>query len=242
MHRSSLILLNLSYWRYNFSHLGRCDFVKIRLIDSTMLVLHLRHVLKSVAGSRLGSICSVHESAHLFGDIAVPHMGDSISEGTIANVLKKAGDSVAVDEIVAQIETDKVTIDCKSGEAGVVQSVLVQAGAVVRPGQIVASVAPGAGGASAPGPIPPAAAAPPPAAASSASSHGSRTPGIHFPTRRTASGERISDLPAAQQDQLFGANHGNATPQPRPASTTPSTTPPAKAKVVTTLLQSVPAR
>jgi pyruvate/2-oxoglutarate dehydrogenase complex dihydrolipoamide acyltransferase (E2) component len=208
-----------------------------------MLVFHLRHALKSVGGSRFGSIYSVHGSALLFGDISVPHMGDSISEGTIASVLKKVGDSVAMDEVIAQIETDKVTIDCKSGEAGVVQSVLVQAGAVVRPGQIVASVAPGTGGAPAPRPVSPAAAAAPPATtASSAPAHGARTPGIHFPTRRTASGERISDLPAAQQDQLFGANHGAATPQPRPATTASSLAPSAKAKVVTTMLQSAPAR
>jgi len=40
--------------------------------------------------------------------IAVPEMGDSITEGSIAAVLKAAGDTVAVDEVIAQIETDKV--------------------------------------------------------------------------------------------------------------------------------------
>ena len=40
--------------------------------------------------------------------VAIPSMGDSISEGTIATILKKAGDAVKMDETVAQIETDKV--------------------------------------------------------------------------------------------------------------------------------------
>ena len=41
--------------------------------------------------------------------IAVPSMGDSISEGAVASVMKAVGDEVATDETVAQIETDKVT-------------------------------------------------------------------------------------------------------------------------------------
>jgi hypothetical protein len=46
------------------------------------------------------------------GDIVVPFMGDSVPDGVIAAILKKPGDAVAVDEIVAQIETDKV---CDTG-------------------------------------------------------------------------------------------------------------------------------
>lgn len=199
----------------------------------------------------------LHGSALCHGDITVPHMGDSISEGTIASVLKKAGDSVAVDEVVAQIETDKVTIDCKSGEAGVVQAVMVQAGAVVKPGQVVVSVTPGGGGgsgsagasASAPKPMTPVAAAPSPShAASGSSSHGARTPGIHFPPRRTAQGERISDLPAEKQEQLLSSRHATpvksqATAASAPApSSAPAAPTVSKAKVVTTILQSVPSR
>ena len=50
--------------------------------------------------------------------IAVPSMGDSISEGAVASVMKAVGDEVATDETVAQIETDKVTIDVRAPSAG----------------------------------------------------------------------------------------------------------------------------
>eukprot|EP00210_Caulerpa_lentillifera_P000443 g429.t1 len=45
--------------------------------------------------------------------IVVPSMGDSITEGTIATLLKKQGDTLIEDDVVAQIETDKVTIDVR---------------------------------------------------------------------------------------------------------------------------------
>merc|ERR1711998_821604 len=51
------------------------------------------------------SLCSTAET------IPVPLMGDSITEGTVVAFLKQVGEYVAVDEVVAQIETDKVTID-----------------------------------------------------------------------------------------------------------------------------------
>ena len=50
----------------------------------------------------------LHASACVSGDVLVPHMGDSISEGTISSILKQQGESVRVDDIIAQIETDKV--------------------------------------------------------------------------------------------------------------------------------------
>ncbi|KAL8197725.1 hypothetical protein R6Q57_024259 [Mikania cordata] len=56
-------------------------------------------------------------------DAVVPFMGESISDGTLATFLKKPGDRVEVDEPIAQIETDKVTIDVASPEAGVIQEV-----------------------------------------------------------------------------------------------------------------------
>ena len=55
--------------------------------------------------------------------IVVPSMGDSIVEGTICSVLKAQGDPVAEDEIIAQIETDKVTVDIRAPKNGVISSV-----------------------------------------------------------------------------------------------------------------------
>ena len=58
--------------------------------------------------------------------VEVPAMGDSITEGSIAAVLKGPGDAVEVDEVIAQIETDKVTIDVRAAAAGAVVDVLVR--------------------------------------------------------------------------------------------------------------------
>jgi len=80
-------------------------------------------------------------------------MGDSITEGTVAAVTKQTGDSVGEDDVVAQIETDKVTIDVKytSPTPGSITSILVKEGDTVVVGQEVAVVEQGAGGAAAGG-------------------------------------------------------------------------------------------
>ena len=58
-------------------------------------------------------------------EVEIQAMGESISEGTIAEVLKKEGESVAEDETIAQIETDKLTIDVKAPSAGVIKQLKV---------------------------------------------------------------------------------------------------------------------
>ena len=59
-------------------------------------------------------------------DVEIQSMGESISEGTIAEILKAEGDSVAEDETIAQIETDKVTIDVKAPAAGTLTELKVR--------------------------------------------------------------------------------------------------------------------
>ena len=145
----------------------------------------------------------------------------------------------------------QVTIDCKTTEAGVLQRLMVQIGAVVKPGQAVASISAAGAAAHAP-PVPAAAATAAPSlqSAGGSDSHGGRMPGIHFPTRRTAGGERISDLPEDKQGQIQGVSHAAHTPPPagpaagKPAAVAVSPPPaaPQKAKVSTTVLTEVPAR
>jgi len=86
--------------------------------------------------------------------IAVPTMGESVAEGSIGTWLKKSGDTVAKDELLVEIETDKVAVEVSAPAAGVL-TILADNGATVTPGQQIGSI-----GASA------AAAAPAPAAAS----------------------------------------------------------------------------
>jgi 2-oxoglutarate dehydrogenase E2 component (dihydrolipoamide succinyltransferase) len=72
--------------------------------------------------------------------VVVPSLGESISDGTIATVLKAAGDSVKENETIAQIETDKVTIDIKAPSDGTILGVVVQEQDTVVPGQLVATL------------------------------------------------------------------------------------------------------
>lgn len=58
-------------------------------------------------------------------DVTVPPLGESITDGTVATILKQVGDSVKEDEPILQIETDKVTVDVRAPKAGVVEKLLV---------------------------------------------------------------------------------------------------------------------
>ncbi|KAI3768987.1 hypothetical protein L6452_00083 [Arctium lappa] len=83
-------------------------------------------------------------------DAVVPFMGESISDGTLATFLKKPGDRVEIDEPIAQVETDKVTIDVASPEAGIIQEFVGKEGDTVEPGTKVAVISKSAVGAAAP--------------------------------------------------------------------------------------------
>jgi 2-oxoglutarate dehydrogenase E2 component (dihydrolipoamide succinyltransferase) len=94
-------------------------------------------------------------------DIKVPAMGESVTEGTLANWLVKPGQMVAQDDPVAEIETDKVAIEVPAPAAGQISEFLVQAGETVGIGTIIGRMSAGSGA----GAKPSASAAPPPAAA-----------------------------------------------------------------------------
>ncbi|XP_058220108.1 dihydrolipoyllysine-residue succinyltransferase component of 2-oxoglutarate dehydrogenase complex 2, mitochondrial-like isoform X1 [Rhododendron vialii] len=79
-------------------------------------------------------------------DAVVPFMGESISDGTLAKFLKNPGDRVEVDEPIAQVETDKVTIDVASPEAGVIQEYVAKEGDTVEPGTKIAVISKSAEG------------------------------------------------------------------------------------------------
>jgi 2-oxoglutarate dehydrogenase E2 component (dihydrolipoamide succinyltransferase) len=100
-------------------------------------------------------------------EVKTPAMGESVSEGTVGAWSKKAGDAVKKDEVLVEIETDKVAVEVVAPADGVLSEIAAQQGAAVKPGQLLAKVTPGAGGAAAAAPAP-AAAAPAPAAAAPA--------------------------------------------------------------------------
>jgi 2-oxoglutarate dehydrogenase E2 component (dihydrolipoamide succinyltransferase) len=95
-------------------------------------------------------------------EIKVPVLGESVTEGTIAEWLKQPGEAVAADEPICSLETDKVAVDVPSPVAGVMSQHVVAVGDTVEVGAVIAIIEEGAtAGAAAPA----AAAAPSPAAA-----------------------------------------------------------------------------
>jgi len=94
-------------------------------------------------------------------DVQVPALGESITEGTLAQWLKKPGEAVAADEPIASLETDKVSVEVPSPIAGVLTEQLVQEGDTVAVGAAIARIdeSATAGAAAAPAPAPAMAAA-----------------------------------------------------------------------------------
>ena len=68
-------------------------------------------------------------------DVTMPRLSDTMEEGTIASWLKKPGEKVDRGEVIAQIETDKATMDLTAFEAGTLQEILAPEGTTVAIGQ-----------------------------------------------------------------------------------------------------------
>ncbi len=64
-------------------------------------------------------------------DVRVPTLGESVTEATVATWFKQPGDSVNMDEMLCELETDKVTVEVPSPAAGVMGSIVAQEGSVV---------------------------------------------------------------------------------------------------------------
>src|SRR6478736_3069984 len=73
-------------------------------------------------------------------DLVVPQLGESITEAVIARWLKQAGDAVAVDEPVAELETDKITVQLPSPVAGAMGEQRAAVGATVKVGDVIGTV------------------------------------------------------------------------------------------------------
>ena len=107
-------------------------------------------------------------------DIRVPTLGESVTEATIGKWFKKAGDPVAVDEPLVELETDKVTIEVPAPAAGTLAEISAKDGETVAVGALLGQIKDGAGAAPKPAAARPAPAeakpaeAPKPAAAEAA--------------------------------------------------------------------------
>ncbi|SDC52903.1 2-oxoglutarate dehydrogenase complex dihydrolipoyllysine-residue succinyltransferase [Ruegeria marina] len=93
-------------------------------------------------------------------EVRVPTLGESVTEATVATWFKKPGDAVAVDEMLCELETDKVTVEVPAPAAGVMGEIVAKEGETVGVNALLATITAGEGAAAAPAAAPAAAAAP----------------------------------------------------------------------------------
>lgn len=181
-------------------------------------------------------------------EVTMPRLSDTMSEGSVGKWLKQVGDKITDGEIIAEIETDKATMELQSFESGTLQRILVEAGKVVPIGEVIAIIGNGAApAASAPTPAaaPPAAAPAPDAsaapapAAPAAPSNGQGDDHIKAsPLARKLAAERGIDLRQVQgtgpggriikenvEEFQPGTPASAPTPAPQPAAAAPVSAP-----------------
>ena len=110
-------------------------------------------------------------------DVRVPTLGESVTEATVATWFKKPGEAVAVDEMLCELETDKVTVEVPSPVAGTLGEIVAGEGDTVGVDALLATIAEGDGAAAAPATETPAK-----AAAASAASSGGASVDVMVPT------------------------------------------------------------
>ena len=142
-------------------------------------------------------------------EIRVPTLGESVTEATIGRWFKKAGDAVAVDEPLVELETDKVTIEVPAPSAGTLGEIAAKDGDTVAVGALLGLITDGAAGAkpaaaaaparaAAPAAPPPAAAAVAPAAPKAPPSDAPLAPSVR--KLSTESGIDASTVPGSGKD------------------------------------------
>ena len=116
-------------------------------------------------------------------EIRVPTLGESVTEATVATWFKKPGDLVAADEMLCELETDKVTVEVPSPMAGTLQDIIAQEGDTVGVDALLANISEGDATAS------------PAATASTSSSHDPAP----APAPAGTSSTDIEDAPSAKK-------------------------------------------
>ncbi|MEM7766915.1 MAG: 2-oxoglutarate dehydrogenase complex dihydrolipoyllysine-residue succinyltransferase [Pseudomonadota bacterium] len=132
-------------------------------------------------------------------NVTVPDMGESVAEGSVGSLLKAVGDTVAKDETIAEIETDKVALEVSASADGVIAEWLVSEGDSVTPGAVIARIS-----ASGDGPAPSAAASASaaPSASSSAPQPASGDRPVSPSVRRVSAEANVdpADIPGTGRD------------------------------------------
>jgi 2-oxoglutarate dehydrogenase E2 component (dihydrolipoamide succinyltransferase) len=144
-------------------------------------------------------------------ELKVPDVGESITEVEIGSWLKAEGATVAKDEPVAVLETEKATVDLPAPEAGVLVKVLKQAGDTAAVGEIIAHLETGKTAAATTAAPPP----PPTAEKSSAA-----------PARGTPAGKPVLAEPAARVEAVQPVEPAPKAAAPAPAAVAAKAVPP----------------
>ena len=147
-------------------------------------------------------------------EVVLPALGESVTEGTVTRWLKKVGDTVAVDEPLVEVSTDKVDTEIPSPVAGVLQQILVQEDETIEVGAVLAVVGDGA-----------AAEAPAPAAAPPASEPEVAAP--VQPAAPAATAAPVTETPAPTPPAPVAAPPAAPTPVAPPAPVAAPVAPPA---------------
>ena len=100
--------------------------------------------LRAAGGHRDGK----ERGKAMSADIKVPTLGESVTTATVARWLKKAGEAVAADEPLVELETDKVTVEVNAPSAGTLGALVADEGAEVEVGALLGTIEEGAGAAS----------------------------------------------------------------------------------------------
>ncbi len=77
------------------------------------------------------------------GEITMPRLSDTMTEGSVGKWLKKVGDRIESGEVIAEIETDKATMDLPAYESGVLFKIVVAEGAIVEIGTLIGLIGDG---------------------------------------------------------------------------------------------------
>ena len=107
--------------------------------------IHVGAVLAEIAPTNGAAPTEVDEAVEeQVVDVVMPQMGESVSEGVVLEWTRKVGDSIAVDETIVEISTDKVDAEVPAPASGTVTEILAEAGETVTVGQVIARMTAGA--------------------------------------------------------------------------------------------------
>jgi 2-oxoglutarate dehydrogenase E2 component (dihydrolipoamide succinyltransferase) len=162
-------------------------------------------------------------------EVKVPQLSESVAEATMLQWKKKVGEAIAVDEILIEIETDKVVLEVPAPSAGVLTELVVADGGTVVSDQVIARIdTEGKAGAAAPAAAPAAAAASAPAAATvSAPATGGSMAGVPMPAAAKLMADNnlaAGSVPGTGKDgrvtkgDVLGATAGGAAKSVAPAA------------------------